>query len=106
MNPFSTAIKVRVFRHFIIAIFCSVIFQDFVYHVAISKTKLLIFSVFHSMHNVNKIYLFVIPGIDTVVGKKVFTRLSRSECSNFILAFPKTNRVESCHDMELSCASL
>ena len=75
MNPFSTAIKVRAFRHFIIVIFCSVIFQDFVYQAAISKTKLLIFSVFHSMHNVNNIYLFVIPGIDTVVGKNVLTRL-------------------------------
>ena len=44
----------------------------------------------------------MITGIDTVLGKKVFSKLSRSEGSNFVLAFPKASKVESCQDMELS----
>ena len=63
-------------------------------------------SVFHSMHKVNNLHLFVTTAIDTVRGKTVFRKLLRSECSNFILAFTKirkaVKRVKSCQDMELN----
>ena len=63
-------------------------------------------SVFHSMHKVNNLHLFVTTDIDTVREEKGFRKLSRSECSNFILAFSKirkaVKRVESCQDMELN----
>lgn len=49
-------------------------------------------SVFPSMHKVNNLHLFVTTDIDTVREEKGFRKLSRSECSNFILAFPKIRK--------------